>query len=323
MLVIKNLSAEVPDTNAFHWKLERHSENGGDAVLFYGYNSYKTGGKLHPASGKRNILFNNWMPCEFAQQSTDGFNATTYDHNFGQIYTICPYSAKWLNEFSNSGRYKTIFYPFHTDLIPDDCDKVCDVIYHGGIHGKEHVECLEVMSKFNYQYLTMTNNIGELTIRCLPYATSGNLPFKEKIKAISKSKISICYNLVHNRPEHINKIKTYEKWEDNIAFSELDGWGVMPQFKTRMHEAAFSKTLNLVQRDPWNIAEQYYKPGEEFIYFDNKEDLRDKIQEITSNWSEYEKVVSQAYDRSLNYTVENFFDIIKNDDQWKGINDEL
>ena len=40
MLILKDLSAEVPDTNAFHWHLEELSEdNATDSVLMYGYNA--------------------------------------------------------------------------------------------------------------------------------------------------------------------------------------------------------------------------------------------------------------------------------------------
>ena len=85
----------------------------------------------------------------------------------------------------------------------------------------------------------------------------------------------------------------------------------MPQFKTRMHEAAFSRTLNLVMRDSWNIAEQYYEPETEFIYFDNAQDLERKINDIINNWSDYNDMIGRAYTKSLQYTTENFINKIK------------
>ena len=75
---------------------------------------------------------------------------------------------------------------------------------------------------------------------------------------VAETKISVCYNIVHVAPQHIPAIKSYSQWESNEAFKEVEKRNVMPQFKTRAHEAAISRTLNLVQRDPWNIIERYY-----------------------------------------------------------------
>tara|TARA_R110000824_G_scaffold177610_10_gene357105 strand:+ start:3066 stop:4040 length:975 start_codon:yes stop_codon:yes gene_type:complete len=324
MLVLKDLSAEVPDTNAYHWRLEEYSEDDSTSALLYGYHSYKNK-ENHRAMEEhtRKIMFNNWMPCEFAQYSDSGFDALHYDEMFSEVYTICPHSAKWLNDIRGDEKYKTIFYPFHEDLVPEPQKKIYDVIYHGGIHGNEHVECLETISQFKYQYITMTRHINELTMRCLGYATTGNLPFKDKIGVIAKSKISVCYNMVHNQPLHTESIKKYPNWGGNVAFSEVDAWDIMPQFKTRMHEAAMSRTLNLVQRDPWNMAEYYYQPETEFIYFDDKNDLKDKIHEISTNWHQYEAIVERAFKRSLDYTVRKFIAFIESGHEWKGVSNEL
>ena len=94
-----------------------------------------------------------------------------------------------------------------------------------------------------------------------------NLTFQEKISLVANTKISVCYNIVHVNPEHIPHIQSYDNWQHNKAFSEVGKTNIMPQFKTRMHEAAISKTLNLVYKDNWNIAEQYYEPDKEFLYF--------------------------------------------------------
>jgi len=85
----------------------------------------------------------------------------------------------------------------------------------------------------------------------------------------------------------------------------------MPQFKTRMHEAAFSKTLNLVMKDKWNIAEEYYEPEKEFIYFENADDLFSKVRMISNNWSDFQEIVERAYNKSLQYTTDNFVKQIK------------
>ena len=213
-------------------------------------------------------------------------------------------------------KYRDIFYPFNDNLIPEHTEKQYDVIYHGGIHGQEHLDCIEAMKKFNYRYCSMTRGINEQTSICLKDATNVDLEFKDKIGLVEKCKISVCYNFAHIRPEHIPNIKSWERWNENEAFSEVDGMNIMPQFKTRMHEAAISKTLNLVQKDKWNIAEKYYEPDTEFIYFTDKKELEDKIKEISSNWEDYIPMVEKAYNKSLNYTTDKFLGIIEQNKEW-------
>tara|TARA_Y100000034_G_scaffold47685_1_gene58752 strand:+ start:7357 stop:8307 length:951 start_codon:yes stop_codon:yes gene_type:complete len=315
MLILKDLSAEVPDTNAFHWTLEELSEvHNKEAVLMYGYNASHN--KVFHAQCEnfdRKIYFNNWAPCEFAQARTENHDAFAKEDLFDEIYSICPYSNAWLNTLSLGRTYKDIFYPFHPRLIPPQHQKQYDVIYHGGMHGQEHLDCLRAMLSFNYRYCTMTHHINPLTGRCIPYATNTNLTFQQKIDLIARTKISVCYNIVHIAPEHVPAIQSYDKWESNSAFSEVGKWNVMPQFKTRMHEAAFSRTLNLVLRDRWNIAEEYYEPDTEFVYFDNAGDLQEKIKSILNNWKDYDEMRERAYEKSLQFTTQNFIKKIRED----------
>tara|TARA_A100001391_G_C5081644_1_gene280117 strand:- start:3752 stop:4705 length:954 start_codon:yes stop_codon:yes gene_type:complete len=316
MLILEDLSAEIPDTNSYHWDLKSlsNSENK-DSVLMYGYNCTQNQ-QFHKISSEygRKIFFNNWAPCEFSQfKDHNNKNAIDYDEKFNEIYSICPYTSEWLNKKQLGRKYKEIFYPFNKNIIPDTFEKKYDVIYHGGLHGQEHIDCLETMISYNYRYCSMTDYINQRTIAFLPYATNTNLQFQEKINLVAKTKISICYNLVHINPEHIPAIKSYEKWQENEAFSEVEGWNVKPQFKTRMHEAAISRTVNLVMKDNWNVAERYYKPNEDFLYFEDKKDLRNKIDDVLNNWKDYENMIENAYNKAMNYTTEKFVEKIRND----------
>lgn len=315
MIILPDLSAEVPDTNAFHFKLEELSTDGD--LLFYGYNSYKSAGALKGDS--RASYFNNWMPCEFAQGTDrNGNNALNYDSVFDSVYAICPYTVKWLNNINGNERYRYGFYPYNKSIVPKEQEKKFDVIYHGGIHGKEHEECLQVMSKFNYRYVTMRRSINQRTIDHLKYGTNFDLPFQEKINLVGQCKISVCFNFVHNEQRHIKNIKSYPRWEENEAFSETDKWNIMPQFKTRFHEAAISKTLNLCMKDPWNVVEDYYEPEREFLYFETMEELEEMIDDIRYNFEDYEDVVDAAYERVKNYTTDNFVNLVESGKSWEG-----
>ena len=319
MLILEDLTAEVRDTNAFHWHLGEHSQqNNTNAVLMYGYNApTNTEYGEHCRDFKRKIFFNNWSPCEFAQaRGVNDHDAFSYDDGYDQVYSICPYTNKWLNSLGLDKQYRDIFYPFHTSIIPSVSEKKYDVIYHGGIHGPEHFSCLYVMREVNYRYVRMTHSINENTMQCLKYATNTNLSFHEKIDLVAQTKVSVCYNFVHINPEHIPHIKSYDNWHNNEAFSEVGKWNIMPQFKTRMHEAAISRTLNLVQRDRWNIAEKYYEPERDFVYFENDYDLKNKIDHVLQNWESYQEVIENAYNKAMLYTTEKFVDVIRQGEEW-------
>ena len=311
MKIVADLSAEVPDTNAFHFKLEELSEESG-RTLFYGYNSAIS----TKSSEEEQVFFNNWSPCEFAQTKPD---ALSFDKTFDYVYTICPFTARWLNEVNENNRYRYIFYPFNKSITPETQEKKCDVIYHGGIHGVEHEDCLKTISKFNYRYVTMRHHINQRTIEHLHFGTDFDLPFAEKIKLVAQSKASVCFNFVNNEPKHTQNIKSYPLWEKNEAFSEVDKWNVMPQFKTRFHEAAISRTLNLCMKDSWNVVEDYYEPGKEFLYFEDMEELEEILDDVKHNWEDYKDIVEAAYLRAQDYTTENFVAIIKAGNQfWSG-----
>tara|TARA_R110001592_G_scaffold321570_3_gene600149 strand:- start:3388 stop:4338 length:951 start_codon:yes stop_codon:yes gene_type:complete len=312
MLILEDLSAEVPDTNSFHWNFKKFSSGNDKKVLMYGYNS-SNNTKFHDqTNGYKKIYFNNWAPCEFAQ-SKDHNNKISldYDNKFNIIYSICPYSSAWLNKLQSEREYRYIFYPFCETLIPATNIKEYDVIYHGGIHCKHHVDCLKTMRNFNYRYCSMTNYINPLTRFHLSYATNTNLSFKDKINLVAASKVSVCYNFVDVKDSHREIIKKLPNYKHNEAFAYINDKQIMPQFKTRFHEAAISRTINLVMRDDWNVIEDFYSPGEDFIYFDDKDDLKNKINMIVNDWDNYQSIVENAYQKSLNYTTKKFIEKIE------------
>lgn len=307
MKIIENLSIEIPDTNTHHFKLSEYNQEDSEDILCMGYTFLENGvhqGTLN--NYKRKIYLNVTAPTEFyGPQPIDA------DSEFTEVYSICPYSNEWLNGIVGYEKYKTICYPFNKKDIPSNNEKLYDVIYHGGLHGSKYVRMLELIKNFNYRYLSLNYGINELTSHNLHYATNLNLSNKEKINIISQTKISICFNNVEVRKDQIPYLKAKKDWWKNEAFSHIDTLGLVPQFKSRCNESAFSKTLNLVMRDPWNVIEKFYD-RDEFVYFDNVEELPDKINEILSNWPSYTSMIEKSYNKSLNYTTENLINKIKN-----------
>jgi len=317
MKIVKKLTAEVPDTNIHYFRLDEWSNDDKETILMYGYDTQQAPElfKEH-RKYKRKIYLNITSPTEFSSIKDHHNVSPLYSSAwFDEVYNICPYSVKWLNELNlTNTKYKTIFYPFNHQDIPEETEKIYDVCYHGGIHGDYHIKCLEIMkNNFNYRYMTMTHHINQLTMQNLHYATDLDMTNKDKINLIAQCKISICFNNYPPSPQNIQAIKSHKDWWKNEAFSEVDKTNIIPQFKNRFQEAAFSKTLNLVQRDKWNVVEEWYTPNEHFIYFDSVEDLQDKVQDILNNWDEYKPIVDRCYDKTLDYTVSRLYNIIKND----------
>lgn len=321
MKLLKDLSSEIKDTNSNHWNFELHENDDGNA-LAVGINWTSRRdvnfNRLHDST--RLVLFNNWAPCEYAQRDLrNGVDAVQMENKFDYVLTICPYTAKWRNMNAPYGKYIYAFYPYSAHLIPDAREKKYDVIYHGGIHGKEHIMAMKVMKKYKYRYISLDYGINPLTRSYLRFATDINLPFVKKIERIAESKISICFNLIHVSYRHYKNMKHYSselrmgnKFFDSLnplkIFKNYPWVGVLPQFKTRIHEAAISRCINLVFNDGWNVIEDYYEPEKEFIYFTSEEDLDEKIAYILNNWEtqEIQNVIEAAYTKAIRYTSENF-----------------
>jgi len=313
MNIIKDLNSEVPDTNAYYFRLDELSDSSSKDNLYTGYNSIHT----NFMDGERQVVLNVWMPTEFGQhQDHFGNNSVEYNKNATEVYGVCPFTTEWLNEIDSEREYRYIFYPLNKKDIPPVMTKKYDACYFGGIHSLLHLYGLAALFNFNYRYMSMTHGINWKTQDCLKFATDLDLSHQEKIKRVGECKISLCYNIVPIESSHLDAIKSYPRWEDNKAFADVHSLGYIPQFKSRMHEAALARTLNLVYKDPWNIAEEYYTPDEEFVYFNSNEDLPDKIDEILNNWDSYEGVVDRAYNKALNYTTENMMQIIDKGEEW-------
>ena len=327
MKLFKDLSLEIADTNSYHWNFDRYEEEDGN-ILAVGYNSLNSHrlNYLRENEETKIILFNNWAPCEYAQRNIKkGINSIQSEDKFDYILTICKYTAKWRNLNSEKRRYIHTFYPFDVGIIPPKMNKKYDAIYHGGIHGREHVMAMRAIMETNYRFSSLDYGINRLTRRYLRHATDINLPFKEKIEKIAECKISICFNLIHVSYKHYQNIMAY-RHELPVGSEFFDGlelhhilknypWvGVLPQFKTRVHEAAISRCVNLVYRDPWNVIEDYYEKDKEFIYFENEEDLREKIQYILKNWDgdHIQELLESAYQKAMRYTTKNFMKIYSN-----------
>ena len=313
MLIVKDMAGETPDGVNFYLNIDKHEVPSTNDVLMQGINctwNFDIQNKYKDFESRK--LLNLWQPCEFVfPQNEIGEDALQQTKYFTKVYTICPYSAKWMNKMLGDEKHEAIFYPFGDDVIPERQEKIYDVVYFGGIHGIDHAECLQQISKFNYRFISQQSYPPPYT------PTDFNVSFKEKLDIVAKTKISVCYNMLHFQEHHQYGIKQYDKWWENEAFAYMDDYGRAPQFKQRVHESAFSRTLILCKRDYWNLIEYYYEPNVDFIYFNDNSELEGLIRDILHNYKDYEKMIENAYNKSLNYTSKNLYEHIKNNKKWK------
>lgn len=204
---------------------------------------------------------------------------TTEEQSWGKDSTdrYLPYFDKILTicppDVTGRANREFVFFPFSEKNIPTKFDKKYDVIY-AGLSGGDHVNTIiDTITKFNYCYVSFGDDRR---------ITHHNIGYLEKLSLYSASKISPLHNLTNTGT---------------------------PQIKTRPFEAAIGKSLILCQRDNWNIIERFFEPNKEFIYFNNQEDLFEKIKFILANYSDYTPMIEAAFHRAINeYTSRKFIE---------------
>lgn len=223
---------------------------------------------------------------------------STYDKDFKKIFTICPYTADWLNTKYQKQKRVPIFFPFNEKYIPKKQIKKYDIIYMGHIAQQWLYEELDILQNYRYALVSNTKD---------PRVTHHQASYEEKMRAIAQSKITLVHNTIHLRKEHVLMLWTIPDFEKNKAFSLIPRrfeWSklfskdfIVPQIKSRTFEAAFGRSLILCRKDQFNIIERFFVPNKEFIYYEEGQ-LKTAIDQILRNYSEYEEVIEAAYQKA-------------------------
>ncbi len=237
-------------------------------------------------------------------------NFDSYDYDFYKVLTLCPYTATYLNRLQGELRRVPIFFPFNYSHTPIITEKKYDVIYTGHIVSQHVLKDLKTISRFNYRLVSNSKHA---------LVTNRGVDYNEKLTLISQSRITLVHNLLYPTFRHLRNIWNYPEWQNNLAFSELPPpWRmarfftnrsamVVPQLKSRAFEAAFSRSLILCKRDPFNIIEKYFEPEKEFIYFDEG-CLSEAVARILQSYGDYQPVIDRAFERAKKeYTTDAFF----------------
>jgi len=298
MQVISDLHGDYPDGPLAYLGLENFASGGDTSVLMYGINcTVNLPLQDHYRDYEWKALLDTWSPCSiYSSYDALGHDFHEQIKYFDKIYTICPYTAEWINSLYGYEKMSFFNFPFDRAVAPRKLDKVHDVCYVGGLYGEDHRKGIEVLKKFDYRFVSLHHYDG---------VTDVNIPSRSKLNVMAKSKISVCYNLLYLTDEQIFQANSYDRILRNEAFSRLDE-KILPQIKPRIQDSAMSRSLMLVREDPWNVMEYFYTPEEDFLYFTSEKDLEEKIREISSNWEDYEYITENAYNKARKWSSESF-----------------
>jgi hypothetical protein len=313
MLILENMHGHYEDALERHYDYIRFSEPESDTLFFHGMGSRTDESFKATKPHAKKIYFNYEQPCAWYGDKDYARVSADVDRFFDKIYTACPYTARWINGIENEDRFEVASHPFNEEeIVLEEQEKAYDVLYWGGIHHDFHKKIVETIYNYKYNFLTLgTPYWGLQDNRYGQFITDVNIPRREMWSLIRKTKINIIVNLLFLKPAEINNIKSLDRWEENEAFSHLES-GTIPQQKTRAIESAVNRCLMLVRRDPWNVIEHWFEPDVDFIYYDDEEDLPNKINEILLDWDSYSEIVENAFQKVVNnYTTEKFINRIK------------
>tara|TARA_R110001583_G_scaffold4568_6_gene26196 strand:+ start:1645 stop:2616 length:972 start_codon:yes stop_codon:yes gene_type:complete len=317
MLIIEDYRGCYGDGLERYCGFDRFSHDDGKNILFHGMGCIEY--PLHKLKYKdyeKKIFWNLEHPCAW-YHGDKNFAAISanMDKYFQKIFTICPYTADWLNTLQKSNVFSPSYLPFNKNNVIDKKeDKEFDVIYWGHIFADIHINFIDAMKDFKYNFLSLGEHEWAAPYRHLGYEkliTSINMSRSQMWDTLRKTKICLITNHAYLTPSQIANVKSIRNWQKCEAFSHIDdGW--VPQYKTRMIESAVNRTLMLVKKNPWKVDEMWFEADKEFIFFENDDELPSLIEEISSNWHKYENIVENAFIKATtDYTVENFLNLVE------------
>lgn len=291
MRIISNYSKCYADGIEINLGLDSLSSDS-DIGLFHGYywvyhpkevEEQKKKYKL-----KRTGLLDLWSPTSIFSRD----NFLKEHESFDKVFCICPYTCEWMNNRLGYKKYIYSLYPF-TNINVLSQQKPYDICYFGSLVSIYHRECINIITKFNYQFSSQIR-YPEITAYCMPHI--------DKLKMVATCKAGLSINFLSVNNTHINNIQKYDNWKNNKACSNIPCQ--IPQFKARIHELAACHTLILCMKDQWNLIEDYYTEGEHFIYFNKPSEFEALIIDIKNNWEKYQPIAEAAHQHFLkNHTI--------------------
>lgn len=296
MISIKDHIIGCPQSHYYYYDFADYNGRCGD---FYFIEAPINFDKLGHAwfKGKKVVYLELEEPNRFFL--LDWFNHLSYDGYFHKVFSICPYTCDWLNKKYKRQHRTHTFIPLNGNIFPPERPKIYDVVYAGHVFPGEITRMIDAMRRFNYRLVSNSQD---------PRVTDHGVSNAQKLEIMARSRITLVHNLLFLTDFHLKNIEAIGDIGHNQAFRLARQQKIVPQIKGRTFEAAFCKSLILCRRDPFNVIERYFTPGEEFIYYDEG-GLADTIADVLANYDRYLPIVERAYRRAVGeYTTRRFFE---------------
>lgn len=221
--------------------------------------------------------------------------------NYDIKLTLCKYTAKeFNNKYANDNkRCINTYFPVDEKLLKDNLwnkynyDLGCDI---------PHWKCHNVIYT-GHEISPFIMDIKKLIINYNNYKI--DMPtYMTKMDIYLHSKIAIVHNLLFiNNDDVLNNIK------HKLPEFNYDKYKNIPQLKSRVFEAASSQCIILCYKDDFNVIEDYFTKGEDFIYFNSIEHLDNLIKKILSDYNNYAYLGLNAFNKwKNNYTLRHYCD---------------
>jgi hypothetical protein len=267
----------------------------------------------------KKYFLNVVSPCDLLADTSDFQKFLKNMNCFDKVFIPCPYTVDYLNNISQTNRYNFTFFPNYSSYLFDMYSennynnlKIYEVCYIGSILSKEHLEILKIIKNFKHFVVSWQKKSFRNFFKW-PFFINflGFKSNQEKWDLLSKCKIQVATNLLYlNR----NQVENFTK-NANPSFKYYD-YAIknrtLPQIKSRCIESFSTKSLLLLKHDKWNVIEEWFKPNEDFIYWYDYKDLKEKISYISSNFSKYSHIVTNAHNKVKKFYFENFFHNLEN-----------
>lgn len=302
MDVFTELTSYPEDPPRF-FDFSRFKEDAGDFVLIPGRIDFKQLGRL---KGRRAVYLEFEEPNRFLVEDPN-FHHLDHEEELWRVFTICPYTAAWLNARQGSQKRTAVFFPFNEAYAPPPTAKEFDVVYTGQIVAPQIQDIVAAISHFDYR-LVSYSRMADARV------THVDATYVEKLDVISRARATVVANLLYPGAEHIKTLSHVPGYEDNEAFRLVHApfWKrkrsvVMPQLKSRLFEAAFCGSLILCQRDAFNVVERFFTPDVEFVYYEEGK-LEQALDAVLNHYDRYVPVIDRARARAMrDYTTYAFF----------------
>ena len=208
MRILAEGTKTYPDDPARHFEFGRFADRSGDFWLAAGHFDFET---LRPLAGQKIVYLDLEEPNRFFSPDP-AFNRHTYEDSFHHVFTLCPYTAAWLNRRQGRGRRTPVFFPFNERFIPKPRGKTFDVIYTGHLVAPAVSRLVDDIAPFNYRLVSQSDD---------PRVTDRSASYPQKLDLIARSRVTVVQNLLFLRPGHVRAVKAIEGWEENEAFTDI------------------------------------------------------------------------------------------------------